>query len=302
MSVKRRLDSGAWQVSVGKHRHSDRNWSRADALRYEAQLLQAQNDPNMHTLEDALDLWLVEYLPHLKAQDNYRGKANHLRPYLRQPIDAAPEVSRQLKREWAHLKPATINRRLALLKRLVKLAFEEWSWINEPLHKKIKLIPERNERHNYLTRAEVEQLRMNCSHPEAGQLVVFAAFTGLRKSEMFRVHARDVVNGALRLDARTKNGKPRTIPLHPRALHIALQMPFQITPAILQKEWTSARNACGLDYIHWHDLRHTFASWLVQQGTPLTVVKELMGHSSIKTTERYAHLAPHQATQAILNL
>lgn len=302
MPVKRRVDSGAWQVTVGKHRRSDRNWSRADALHYEAQVLQASNDVTVHTLEEALDIWLLEYLPHLKAQGNYRGKAAHLRPFLRQPIDLAPEVSRQLKREWAHLKPATINRRLALLKRLVKLAFEEWEWINQPLHKKIKLIPERNERHNYLTRAEVEQLRMNCTDPEAGMLVVFAAFTGLRKSEMFRATARDVVNGALRLDARTKNGKPRTIPLHPRALTIALQLPLKITPALLQDQWTSARKACGLSYIHWHDLRHTFASWLVQQGTPLTVVKELLGHASIKTTERYAHLAPQQSQQAVLSL
>ncbi|MDO5610538.1 MAG: site-specific integrase [Pseudomonadota bacterium] len=300
MSVKRRADSGAWQVSVGQHRHSDRHWSHADALRYEAQLRHPKDE---HTLEDALDRWIEDYVCFLKAKDNYKQKANHLRPYLRhQPITNAPEIARTLKKEWHALKPATINRRLAILIRIVKLAFEEWSWLNEPLWKKIKLIPEHNERHIYLTRAEVEMLRMQCSDSEAGDLIVFAAFTGLRRGEMFGVRSSDIRDGVLYLDARTKNAKPRSIPLHPRAEYIARRLPLTVTPALLQTHWTQTRQLCGMTHVHWHDLRHTFASWLVQQGTPLLVVKELMGHSSIKVTERYAHLAPSQAHQEVLRL
>lgn len=302
MSVSRRADSGAWQVTVGSHRHSDRNWSKADALRYEASLLTPANE---YTLEQGLDRWLDEYVPFLKAEDNYRHKAEKLRPYLRnRPLHQAADVATQLKKDWRGLKPATINRRLAILKRIVKLAFEEWTgWLDTPLHRKIKLLPERNERMVFLTRSEVELLRSHCSNPANGDLVVFAAFTGLRRSEMFRVNAqRTIVNNVLHLDARTKNGKPRSIPLHPRALHIAQRMPLQTTPALLQDDWTSARNATGMQHVHWHDLRHTFASWLVQQGTQLLIVKELMGHSSIKQTERYAHLAPLQAHQEILRL
>lgn len=299
MSVKRRSDGGAWQVTLGKHRHSDAAWSKADALRYEAQLIESAKSSE-HTLEEALDLWIAEYLPRLKGIANYAGKAEHLRPYLKHAkISEAGEVTRVLKKEWAHLKPATVNRRLALLKRLVKLAYEEWEWTHQPHWKKIKLIPERNERHTYLTRAEVERLRMNCTDPEAGDLIVFAAFTGLRLSEMFRVHARDVVGNQLRLDARTKNGRPRSVPLHPRAHAIAVRLPLKITPALLQKQWTTAREASGLKDIHWHDLRHTCASWLVQAGVSLYVVKDLLGHASIKTTERYAHLTPINLEDAI---
>lgn len=301
MSISRRKDSGAWQVTVGNHRHSDRNWSRADALRYEASLLTPANDP---TLEEALDRWLDEYVPFLKAEENYRRKAEQLRPYLRhRSLLQAPDVATQVKKDWRHLKPATVNRRLAILKRITKLAFEDWDgWLTTPLHRKIKLLPERNERMVFLTRAEVELLRMHCQDPNNGDLVVFAAFTGLRRSEMFRATRHDVVNGMLRLDARTKNGKPRTIPLHPRALHIAQRLPLPTTPALLQADWTHARNAVNLAHVHWHDLRHTFASWLVQQGTALLIVKDLMGHSSIKQTERYAHLAPTQAHQEVLRL
>lgn len=300
MSVQRRPDNGAWQVTVGRHRRSDRNWSRADALRYELQFTQQTLE---RFADAALDKWLDEYLPDLKHQDNYQSKAKHLRPFLQGvALKDAPQIAARAKKAWSHLAPATINRRLALLKRVVKLAYEDWDWLDQPIHKKIKLIREQNERHHYLTRAEVERLRMNCSDPEAGDLIVLAAFTGLRKSEMFRATARDVINGKLRLDARTKNGKPRTIPLHPRALPIAQRLPTKITPALLQTQWTEARVLSGLPHIHWHDLRHTCASWLVQAGVDLYVVKELLGHASIKTTERYAHLRSDDLFHAINKL
>jgi integrase len=51
-----------------------------------------------------------------------------------------------------------------------------------------------------------------------------------------------------------------------------------------------------------HSLRHTFASWLVQKGTPLYTVAELMGHSSLEMTRRYSHLAPNAIRQAALSL
>ena len=309
MSVKQRRDSGAWEVTVclpGQPtvRKSNRNWSKRDAQRVELELL--QGGPKAGTgqlLDDAIDKWRTEHATFLRSKDRLLEHASALQKHTGGlTFEDLPDVISRIKKALANRKPATINRRLAILRQIQNLAVSEWGWLDRPVAK-VKLLREDNERHYYLTRAQVEALAFACPSKEVGQLIVFSAFTGLRKSEMFRVRAEHVVNGSLLLDARTKNGRPRTVPLHPRAKAIAEKMPFDgVTPKILRDAWDDARAALKLKHIHWHDLRHTYASWLVQAGVSLLEVKELMGHSTIKMTERYAHLAPSNLTGAIRRL
>jgi site-specific recombinase XerD len=82
------------------------------------------------------------------------------------------------------------------------------------------------------------------------------------------------------LDAKTKDRKPRAVPLPPAA----------------------AREAAGLPHVRFHDVRHTYASWLVQQGQPLAAVRDLLGHSSLAVTSRYSHLAPEHLKKAVAGL
>lgn len=304
--IHRRKDSGAWEVSIPRHglaplRESNAHWSYEEALRRELKLLSAPPAPKAYTIGDALNRWQVEYEPHLRNARSYDTQSRSLAMYVghRKLTDAAAVASDIRARPG--LKPATLNRRLALLRRLCHLAYEEWGWLPEA--PRIKVLSEKgNARHIYLTRAKVETLRNACSNKDAGDLVVFSALTGVRHSELFRVRAEHVINGVLFLDARTKNGHPRSIPLHPRALAIAERMPLGCTPRMLRREWDTARKRTGMEHIHWHDLRHTFASWLVQAGVSILEVKELMGHSTIEVTMRYAHLAPDSLAKAIARL
>ena len=70
----------------------------------------------------------------------------------------------------------------------------------------------------------------------------------------------------------------------------------------LRGRFQRALREAGIEEFVWHDLRHTFASYLVMSGVPLTSVKELMGHKTLAMTLRYAHLAPDFQREAITRL
>jgi integrase len=109
--------------------------------------------------------------------------------------------------------------------------------------------------------------------------------------------------------ARTKNNEPVHVPLNSDVLAAIRSLPLwrerkgpifrnQRHPdkAVLSNDhwFKPALEAAGISDFKWHDIRHTFASWLVQDGVPLDRVSKLLGHKSLTMTMRYAHLAPNQ--------
>lgn len=71
------------------------------------------------------------------------------------------------------------------------------------------------------------------------------------------------------------------------------QLPFPTTYARLRRVWESARTAVGQEDLRFHDLRHSYASLLAQAGESMTKVRDLLGHSSLIVTNRYAHMLDH---------
>ena len=198
----------------------------------------------------------------------------------------------------AGLAAPSINRYVSVLRRLGNLA-ERWGWTDLPLGRRIKLLPERSERHVYLTIDQVGAITAE-TDPITADMIRFAALSGLRLAELLKLQKEQIRDGLLILDSSTKGERPRGIPLPPEAIQIAeRRLPWGVSRDQLSARWTKARKAANMQHVHWHDLRHTYASWLVQAGQPLTAVRDLLGHSSLAVTHRYAHLAPAHLVQAV---
>jgi integrase len=136
----------------------------------------------------------------------------------------------------------------------------------------------------------------------AGDYVRLAAYTGIRRGHLLRLTHHDVKDGFLRLDRTSKTRTLQLVPLHPKVLSVAQRLPLGVSDDGVRASWKTAREVCGLEHVRWHDLRHTCASWLVQAGVSLHTVSEVLGHSSLAMTRRYAHLAPEHLADAIKKL
>jgi integrase len=195
---------------------------------------------------------------------------------------------------------STHNRRGAILRRVCNLA-RRWGWTTEDLGARIQLLPENSPRHIYLTPTEVAALASKCGHRPTRDAILIAAYAGLRLSEILRLTPTDVRRGCLHL-SQTKSGRPRVVPIHPAIRTAVARLPINCGPRWITRHFERARIALERQDWHFHDLRHTNASWLVQSGADLVTVRDLLGHSSLAVTSRYAHLATKHLRAAVMKI
>ena len=147
-------------------------------------------------------------------------------------------------------------------------------------------------------------------------IVLLALNTGLRRSELFHLRWKDVDLTAkwLSVDGATaKNGQTRRVPLNTEALTTleawrrqAPDTEARVFPGVggerlkrIDRAWRGLRERAALEGFRFHDLRHHFASRLVQSGVDLNTVRELLGHADITMVLRYAHLSPDRLATAV---
>ncbi len=211
--------------------------------------------------------------------------------------------------------PATVNRDLALLKRMLNVAVSLGLLETNPLIA-IKPLRERNEdKWKFLNKEDVEKIKKALS-PHYHDLFLFLVYTGMRMGATLAIRWQDVdlTRGVIFKRAYSaKSGKNESIPMHSVVKSILQSRYERFSPkpddrifvhshSNFAKALKRALNKAGLPHIRIHDLRHTFASWLVQNGVPLKTVQELLDHKDIKTTMRYAHLSPEHLRDAINKL
>ena len=223
-------------------------------------------------------------------------------PHLRgRPLEEIHEVAEDVKRRGMAdgLAPATINRRLAVLRRVARLAHRQWDWLDRDVGAKIRLIPGEEPRRVQGTPEQVKTL-MLAAKPRTRAAIVWAALTGLRKGELRRVRPESFENGALVL-TETKTGRPRIVPLA-RGLR-PQDFPYGLTDNELARDFREAREAAGMAWLQFRDLRRTCGSWIVQRTKSLKAAQDLLGHTSIAITARhYAHLLDEHVREAVNKL
>jgi len=274
---------------------------KADAKALEAQIRGRLigHRRGVYYLDDALAKWLEGDAMGLKSYKAICEHAKQIAPYVAgKLLTDAPQAAEDYKRDHqGTLRPATINRRTALLRRVCNIAWREWHWLDTPIGQRIKMLPENNRKGRYLTLDQVTDVADRIPEPGIRDAVWLATYTGLRLGELMKLAPEHVRNGAIVLPATTKSGKPRTVPIPKGAT--ALPVPVHATRGMIQYRFRQAAKAAGLAGVRFHDLRHTYASLLIQEGVPLSVVQELLGHSTIAITkDLYGHLEQRHLAQA----
>jgi integrase len=207
------------------------------------------------------------------------------------------------------LTSAAVNRPLALLRHLLRLAHEEWESIDRV--PRIRLEKEPQGRLRWLTQEEINRLldaAARSRNKELRAAVIVALNTGLRRGELLGLtwERVDLSRGVIRLEL-TKSGRRREVPMNDDSYRALVCIGPKAGGRVfktryIQTAYNNAVAAAKLDDVNFHTLRHTFASWAVMRGVTLKELQELLGHASLAMTMRYAHLAPEHLRTAVSRL
>jgi len=207
----------------------------------------------------------------------------------------------------AGCKPGTANRYMALVKYIFNLA-EQWEVIEKTPARYISKLEDNNHKERYLSPKETDRLLAelkNCKSLAVADIIEFLILTGARKSEVVNLPWQEVNldKGFWTLPPERNKAKvKKIIPLSRGALNILKKRKDNGSEYVFPKPktgrpikhfhhtWDRIRINAGVPDLRIHDLRHNFASLLINSGRSLYEVQKLLGHSNISTTQRYAHL------------
>lgn len=202
----------------------------------------------------------------------------------------------------------TANRCLVLLRYAMNLALRrEIPGITKNPTKDVPLFEDHCNKERYLSPEEAQTLYRAVQasvNPMLQYIIPMLILTGARKREVLDAQWTefDLERRQWRVSV-TKAGKPRYVPLSDGVVQLLSSMPHDDNQWIFANpktgkpyvsifySWDTARNQAGLADVRIHDLRHSFASFLVNAGRSLYEVQKILGHTQIKTTQRYAHLS-----------
>lgn len=333
----RRKDSPIWWVSINDASGNRVRRSTGTQDRKEAEAIEAKwkleahqvkhwGKKPTHTFEQLMVSHYNAVAGDLRSPERILAAIRRLKPFFEGKV--VEELRRSdiafyiEKRKADGISNATINRELDVLSAAINHARYKWEWeITNPVERMSLKEPEGRLR--WLSRAEADVLIREAEQepksPHLADFIRLALNTGCRKNELLKLEWErvDLKENRLYLEGQhTKNGKRRLIPLNVEARQALLgraRFRAQYCPdspwvfahrsgervQYMQNGFGAACARAGIKDFRVHDMRHTFASWLVSAAVPLAELRDLLGHSTIEMTERYAHLAPDNHVRAV---
>ena len=320
------------QRKIGNAQHLSLHNARVLTLKYLSQIAMGDNP---FELKESIkkvpvfnDFINESYIPYIKTyKKSWLTDVSllkcHILPFLgNMYLDdiSTKNIFQLISKSIKNYSPATVNRILILIRFIFNLSIKwrENGIVLNPTHG-IPLFMSNNRKERYLTADEAKNLILQLETSENNlikYIVPMLILTGARKSEV--IHAKwEEFNMEFRLwrIPMSKSGKARHVPISDGLVQLLNTIPRSTGEGSeylftnpntglpfksIYGAWDVARKKVGLEDLRMHDLRHSFASFLVNNGRSLYEVQKILGHSQIKTTERYAHLS-HASLLAAAN-
>lgn len=255
-------------------------------------------------------MWWNEKFKHLRLREVKPNLIAQLRDEL---------LSKKTEKQTV-LSPTTVVRYLSTLSHAFSIAVKEWEWINENPVLKVRKPQPAKGRLRFLSLDEKDRLLAACKISKSKDLyliVALAISTGMRRGEILNLKWKhiDFEKNAIWLEE-TKNGEQRYVPLIGVPFDLLkfkykgqtkddLIFPGMKNPAqsiCIKKGWENALKKAEItDYV-FHSLRHTTASYLAMEHASLLEIAALLGHKTLQTTKRYAHLSDQHMQQTAITL
>ena len=193
---------------------------------------------------------------------------------------------------------------------MFNIALKKWKWVQVNPFADAGFPQFENARERWLTVAE-EKLLLSVASPQwLSDLMILAIHTGCRRGEILSLTWKTAVDMDRRVITvqASKRGLKKAIPVSDKLYEILKKRKkvisitgkvFDVSVSALKDAFERAVEKAGIENLHFHDLRHTFATRLVQSGVDIYRVQKLLGHRSIKMTERYSHHYPESLRESI---
>lgn len=304
---------------------ADRRLAEAVLAKVKVRMIEGQYFDRLEEQERTFGEMMARYVQERVIGNSLHGERRarailaHLLPVFgtKTLAEVSPKaiVAYKVMRQQDGAKPATIVKELALMKAAFNVAIREWEWCRDNPVCRVTFGRVNNARVRYLDDVTFERVLQAC--PAWLQpIVLVARYTGMRRDNivMLQWQQVDLERKLIVLD-HTKNGDRLGMPLCDPVIKV-LQEVWRTRPKPFGPVFTKpdgsliSGNAVGMAFgrtcrqigiadFRFHDLRHTFASSLVQRGVDLYRVQRLLGHRDGRMTQRYAHLAPENLRDAV---